>query len=110
MKFAMGASTLSTLTKATSGSSDELASLVKQLFAAAEPLEGRFQGAGRAAFDQFKGRVDEISAELKMSLDGVLAGVQSQDRAFTEGDAAMAEAARSTEAASAFDSARFGAR
>ncbi|MEZ3160978.1 hypothetical protein AB1K54_10580, partial [Microbacterium sp. BWT-B31] len=71
MKFAMGADTLSVLSKATSGSSDELSLLVRKLLEAAEPLEGRFQGAGRSAFDRFKGRTDAISGELKASLDGV---------------------------------------
>ena len=75
MKFAMGADTLGVLTKSTSGSSDDLQVLVRQLFEAAEPLEGRFQGAGRAAFDRFKSRTDVISAELKASLDGVLGGI-----------------------------------
>ena len=41
MKFAMGADTLGVLSKATSGSSDDLSLLVRQLFEAAEPLEGR---------------------------------------------------------------------
>ena len=64
MKFDMGASTLSTLSKQTQGSSDDLGALIRQLIAAAEPLEGRFNGAGRAAFDSFKARADEITAEL----------------------------------------------
>lgn len=110
VKFDMGAGALTQLTKRTSTSSDELASLVKELFDAAQPLEGRFQGAGRAAFDQFKNRVDGISAELKTSLDGVLAGVASQDRAFSEGDSTMADNARSAQAGAQFDSARFGGR
>ena len=45
MKFDMGASTLSTLTKQTSGSNDDLGGLVKELVAAAEPLEGSSTGA-----------------------------------------------------------------
>ena len=42
MKFDMGASTLSTLTKQTSGSNDDLGGLVKGLVAAVEPFEGKF--------------------------------------------------------------------
>lgn len=109
MKFAMGADTLSVLSKATSGSSDELQVLVRQLFEAAEPLEGRFQGAGRAAFDRFKGRTDAISAELKASLDGVLAGIGGMNRSFLEGETAMVDQTQSAESGSAFDAARFGA-
>jgi len=109
MKFAMGADTLSVLSKATSGSSDELAALVRQLLEAAEPLEGQFQGAGRAAFDRFKSRTDAISGELKASLDGVLAGIGGMNRSFLEGETAMVDSTQSLESGSAFDAARFGA-
>ena len=105
MKFAMGADTLTVLTKATSGSSDDLSVLVRQLFEAAEPLEGRFQGAGRAAFDRFKGRTDAISAELKASLDGVLGGIGGMNRSFLEGESAMVDQTQSLEAGSSFDAA-----
>ena len=108
MKFAMGADTLGVLTKATSGSSDELSALVRQLFEAAEPLEGRFQGAGRAAFDRFKGRTDAISGELKAALDGVLGGIGGMNRSFLEGESAMVDQTQSLESGSAFDAARFG--
>jgi hypothetical protein len=108
VKFAMGADTLSVLSKATSGSSDELSLLVRQLFEAAEPLEGRFQGAGRGAFDRFKGRTDEISTELKAALDGVLMGIGGMNRSFLEGETAMVDQTSSLEAGSSFDAARFG--
>jgi hypothetical protein len=110
MKFAMGADTLSVLGKTTSGSSDELAVLVRQLLEAAEPLEGRFQGAGRAAFDRFKARTDAISGELKAALDGVLVGIGGMNRSFLEGESAMVDQTQSMEAGSAFDAARFGSR
>jgi hypothetical protein len=110
MKFAMGADTLTALGKTTAGSSDELAALVRQLLDAAEPLEGRFQGAGRSAFDRFKGRTDAISGELKASLDGVLAGIGGMNRSFLEGESAMVDQTQSMEAGSSFDAARFGSR
>ena len=110
MKFAMGADTLGVLGKATSGSSDELSQLVRQLLEAAEPLEGQFQGAGRAAFDSFKARTDGISAELKLALDGVLGGIAGMDRSFQEGESSMVEQTRSLESGASFDAARFGAR
>jgi hypothetical protein len=110
VKFAMGADTLSVLGKTTSGSSDELAVLVRQLLEAAEPLEGRFQGAGRAAFDSFKARTDAISGELKAALDGVLVGIGGMNRSFLEGESAMVDQTQSMEAGSAFDAARFGSR
>lgn len=110
MKFAMGADTLGVLGKATSGSSDDLALLVRQLLEAAEPLEGQFQGAGRAAFDRFKARTDAISGELKLALDGVLGGIAGMDRSFQEGEASMVDSTTSLESGSSFDAARFGAR
>lgn len=110
MKFAMGADTLGVLGKATSGSSDELALLVRQLLEAAEPLEGQFQGAGRVAFDRFKARTDAISGELKLALDGVLGGIAGMDRSFQEGEASMIDSTTSLESGSSFDAARFGAR
>ncbi|NMR21611.1 hypothetical protein HIR71_15530, partial [Cellulomonas fimi] len=51
MKFAMGAGVLSTLTRRTSSSGEDLGALVRELAQAAEPLQGKFNGAGRAAFD-----------------------------------------------------------
>ena len=68
MKFAMGSDVLSTLTKKTSSSNEDLGALVRQLAAAAEPLQGKFNGAGRAAFDAFKGQTDRIAAELNGAL------------------------------------------
>lgn len=108
MKFAMGSETLTALTKNTSASSDDLSSLVKQLGIAAEPLEGKFQGAGRAAFDNFKSRTDEIAAELKGSLDAVLTGVSGMNKSFAEGDETMSDQMKSAQSGSAFDAARFG--
>ena len=108
MKFAMGSDTLSVLGRATTGSSDDLATLVHQLFEAAAPLEGRFQGAGRAAFDRFKYRTDEVSTELKAALDGVLTGIGGMNLAFVEGENTMVDETSSREASSPFDAARFG--
>lgn len=110
MKFDMGASTLSTLTKQTQGSSEDLGGLIRQLIAAVEPLEGRFNGAGRAMFNSFKARADEITVNLNSSLQGILGGQAGMDAAFGQGDAEMADNAASTSASANFDAARFGAR
>ena len=108
MKFAMGSDVLSTLTKKTSSSSEDLGALVKQLAQAAEPLQGKFNGAGRAAFDKFKSETDRISVDLNGALQGVLTGIGGMDRSFGEGDQQMADETRSTEGGTAFDAARFG--
>lgn len=110
MKFAMGADTLTVLSKATTASTDDMSVLVRQLFEAAEPLEGRFQGAGRAAFDRFKGRTDAISAELNASLNAVLGGIAGMNRSFLEGEGEMVDNTASLEGGSAFDAARFSGR
>lgn len=110
MKFAMGSDVLGTLTKKTSSSNEDLGALVRELAAAAEPLQGKFNGAGRAAFDRFKAETDRISVDLNQALSSVLTGIAGMDRSFLEGDQQMADETRATEAATAFDAARFSAR
>jgi hypothetical protein len=107
MKFDMGQSTLSTLTKHSRGSGDDLGSLIKQLITAAEPLEGKFNGTGRAAFDSFKARADQITAELNSSLSAIIGGQSGMDTAFSQGDHDMSDNARHTEQGASFDAARF---
>ncbi|NKY40099.1 hypothetical protein HGA02_11315 [Cellulomonas septica] len=108
MKFAMGSDVLSTLTKKTSSSNEDLGALVRQLAAAAEPLQGKFNGAGRAAFDKFKGETDRIAVDLNGALASVLQGIGGMDRSFGEGDLQMADETQAAQGGSAFDAARFG--
>lgn len=108
-KFDMGAETLGSLRTKTSGSNDELGNLIKQLVQAAAPLEGNFNGAGKAAFDRFKMRADEITSDLNRSLSAILGGIGGMDTSFREGEQDMATNASSTEGAANFDAARFGA-
>lgn len=110
MKFAMGAGVLTALARKTSTSSDDLGAVVRELSAAAEPLEGRFHGAGRQAFDRFRRRTEEIAVELDAALASVLVGIGGMDRAFTEGDQTMADETRATEDSASFASARFSGR
>lgn len=109
MKFAMGADVLTTLTKKTSASGDELAATVKQLAAITERVEGRVNGAARAAFDDFQAHAEQIAVELNAALRGVLAGVSEMDRSFAQGDQEMADQTRQAQASVSFDAARFGA-
>lgn len=109
MKFAMGSDVLSTLTKKTSSSTEDLGALVRELAAAAEPLQGKFNGAGRAAFDKFKAETDRISVDLNGALNAVLTGIGGMDRSYVEGDQQMADETRATESATSFEAARFGA-
>ncbi|ANP49544.1 uncharacterized protein YukE [Streptomyces griseochromogenes] len=107
MKFDMGSTTLATLRKSTGGSSDDLGTLIQQLIAAAQPLEGKFNGEGKVMFDSFKRRADEITAELNGSLRSILGGQSGMDTAFTTGDQEQADNAHQTMSAANFDAARF---
>lgn len=109
MKFDMGAETLGTLRTKTGGSNEELGSLIQQLIQAAAPLEGNFNGAGKAAFDRFKVRGDEITSDLNRALSAILGGIGGMDTSFREGEQDMASNAGSSEGAANFDAARFGA-
>lgn len=110
VKFAMGGETLTQLTKQTSTSSDDLGALVKELFDSAEPIQGKFNGAGRAAFDKFKGETDRIATELNMALSSVLTGIDGQNRAFIQGEQEMVDATTSAQSGANFDAAKFGGR
>ncbi|MCB5907919.1 hypothetical protein [Streptomyces pinistramenti] len=110
MKFDMGSRTLSTLTGQTQGSSEDLGALVRQLVAAAEPLEGKFNGAGRTAFDDFKRNADEIAASLNGALRSILGGQKGMDGAFVAGEHESADNARQSMASANFDAARFSGR
>jgi uncharacterized protein YukE len=107
MKFDMGSQTLSALGRQTRGASDDLGSMIRQLIAAAEPLQGNFNGAGRAAFDGFTANADSITAELNSALGAILGGQVGMDSAFGQGDTEMADNASSAAGSANFDAARF---
>lgn len=102
-----GQDTLVTLARNTGTSGDELAGLVKALIQAAEPLSGKFDGAGKAAFDSFKARSDQITADLKAGLSSVNVGQVGMDKAFAAGDQSMADEANQSMGAANFDAAKF---
>ncbi|GAA1901215.1 hypothetical protein GCM10009753_33650 [Streptantibioticus ferralitis] len=110
VKFDMGSTTLSTLIKHTQGSNEDLGTLIKQLIAAAQPLEGKFNGAGKAAFDAFKAQSDRITADLNSALGSILGGQGGMHKSFTTGDTQMQDDARSTMGSANFDAARFSGR
>lgn len=110
MKFDMGSTTLSELGKSTVGSSDDLGTLIRLLVQAAQPLEGKFNGAGKAAFDTFKAHTDEITADLNGSLSAILGGQSGMDTAFGSGDTELGDNAHQNMGMANFDAARFGVR
>lgn len=109
MKFDMGWETLSILTKESQGSSEDLGSLIQQLIASVTPLQGKFNGSGRAQFDNFKARADDITAELNGSLGAIVGGQSGMDTSFVQGDQNMADNATSTDSSANYDAARFSA-
>ncbi|RAY13173.1 hypothetical protein DPM19_22040 [Actinomadura craniellae] len=106
-RWDFGDQTLVTLAKNTGGSTQELATLLKQLIAAAEPLSGRFSGPGKAAFDSFKARSDQITADLTAGLGSVNQGQHGMHVAFATGGQTMADDAGRNMAAANFDGAKF---
>jgi hypothetical protein len=109
-KFDMGNATLTTLTKQTGAANQDLGALVKQLIQAAQPLEGVFNGAGKAAWDSFKARGDQIAADLNSSLSAMNIGQSGMNTAFMEGESEQADNASQMQGSANFDAARFSAR
>ncbi|MFG3252695.1 hypothetical protein [Streptomyces sp. NPDC048172] len=110
MKFDMGSSTLGTLTHETDGSAGDLTTLIQLLISAAEPLEGKFNGQGKIAFDEFKRNSDDISNALNSALNAILGGQSGMDQSFGEGDQEHGDNARQAIGAANFDAARFSGR
>ncbi|WP_461026881.1 hypothetical protein [Streptomyces sparsus] len=110
MKFDMGNQALSTLMKQSRGSSTDLGTLIKQLVVAAQPLEGKFNGAGKKAFDAFKANSDEITSSLNNALSSILGGQSGMEQAFGSGEQETADNARQSMASANFDAARFSGR
>lgn len=106
-RYLMGRETLSRLTTQTSGSTDDLRSLLHQLASAAMPIRDKLHGDNRVALDNFIFHTDDIATELHVALTRVLEGTQGQNVAFREADAAQSDATRSAMGRADFDAARF---
>jgi uncharacterized protein YukE len=81
-KFSMEADALSVLGKRTVTESDDLGQLVRDLVAAAEPLEGTFNGPAKQAFNRFKERTDEVATTLNNSLVSLTGSIAGQNTTF----------------------------
>ncbi|WP_435111461.1 hypothetical protein [Nocardiopsis synnemataformans] len=106
-RWQIGDSTLTTLSQSTGSTGDELSSLIQQLVQAAEPLAGKFDGAGKAAFDSFKLRADGITADLRAGLGSIQEGQTGMNTAFVTGDQTMADDANQSMGSANFDAAKF---
>ena len=106
--FDMGAETLSSLTKQTSHEQQDLGQLVREFVTAVEPLEGVFQGSGRAKFDEFKLRADEVANELNRGLGQIVEGQSGMDLAFKTGDQELADNSSGAQSMAQFGAANFG--
>jgi uncharacterized protein YukE len=108
--FDMGAQTVGTLVRQSDTAGQDLGALVRRFVDAVTPLEGRFSGAGKAAFDGFKQRSDAVAAELNAALAAIVQGQSGMDTAFQQGDVAAGDNARRSESSANFDAARFQGR
>lgn len=102
-----GDETITTLAGQTQASGDELASLVKELVEAAEPLRDKFSGPGAAAFANFKERSDEIAADLRAGLGRINEGQGELNASFQTGEQTMVDDADKNMASANFDAAKF---
>lgn len=113
VKFSMEADVLSVMGQKTATQSDDLGDMVRRLLAAAEPLQGKFNGAAKAAFNNFKARTDEVADSLNAALAGIGVSIGEQNKAFvtadTEGSDLHRTAAGSADFAGA-DVSRFAGR
>ena len=104
-KFSMESDVLSILGKKTVTESEDLGQMVRDLYDAAESLEGTFNGPAKAAFLRFKERTDNIATTLNNSLVAITGSIAGQHKTFVtaaeEGEAAHTQ----TEGAQAFDAA-----
>ncbi|MFE0688285.1 hypothetical protein ACWGNE_14400 [Streptomyces xiamenensis] len=107
MKFDMGADTLTTLGGHTITSGDDLSGLVTRLVDSIQPLEGKFNGRGREAFQYFKEHADEIAVALRISLGQIQEGQSGMETAFASGDQEQEDNARQSQSAMNFDAAKF---
>lgn len=91
-KYDMEAVALSRHATSIDAAYGDLTRLVQNFYQSAQPLVGTFSGEGKAAFDRFKADTDQISEDLKVSLQSVHEGTQGQDAAFNTGDQDMTTA------------------
>lgn len=106
-RWEIGDNTLTTLSQRTGSSGDELSSLIQELITAADPLYGKFSGAGKNAFDSFKERADGITADLRAGLGSIQEGQTGMNTAFITGNQTMADDANQNMGAANFDAAKF---
>lgn len=105
MKFAMEAQALTEHTRHGETNNTDLRGLVNQLLAAAEPLSNKFNGPAKAAFDNFKTRVDNVSTKLHDSHVGLLNSASTQNTVFTTASNESMDTHTRSDASAAFDSA-----
>ncbi len=105
MKFSMEADALSTLGKKTATESDDLASLVRQLVEAAEPLERSFNGVAKQSFNNFKSKTDDVATKLNNALVGITGSIAGQNTTFVNAAQEGADVHASAEGGAAFEAA-----
>jgi len=107
MYFKMTDDALPTLNKQTNASHADVGSLIKSLIAAVDPLVGKFEGAARVQFDDFKSRADQITVDLQNAIGAVGEGQAGMHTAFTTGTDEMMTNTRTTEGSADYSTANF---
>lgn len=107
IQFDMGGDTLHTLTQQTSGSVDELVSLVRQLGDADTELQAKFNGGGAISYVNFKHRVDQCADDLTQALHMINSGQSEMDRATKTGDSEMSDNSTQADGSANYTAARF---
>ncbi len=90
------------------GQSQDLGALVRALVVAAEPLEGKFNGPGKVAFDAFKSQPDQVSTQLNSALNAIIGGQSGMNQSFSAGQSEFADNAKSSMGGADFSAASFG--
>lgn len=103
MKFDMHATALADYGKKADTTHQDLGALINELVAAAEPLEKKFNGEAKAAFNTFHQNTHTVSDDLKSAYGAIMGSVAEQDRAFKNFQINAGEAVASTANAQQYD-------
>ena len=109
MKFVVGqgGETLTTMTRQTDSSTQDLAALLQRLAQAGEPIRDSFQGRGRALFDEFHKNAHADGVILNKLLASIAEGVGGMDSSYFDFEQQSADTAQQLMGAAPFSSGSF---
>jgi uncharacterized protein YukE len=109
MKFIVGSGgeTLTTMTKQTDSTTQDLATLLQQLAQAGEPIRDSFQGRGRVLFDEFHKHAHADGVILNKLLASIAEGVGGMDSSYFDFEQQSAETAQRISGSAPYSSGSF---